>query len=89
MVCERLDITPKQTTEHFQALALQVLNMQGNQIETIAAINIPLLAQLPALTTLCFQNIDLTASNPACQSSGYQASILQHLPSLRNLDGER
>jgi Leucine-rich repeat (LRR) protein len=68
---------------------LQVLNMQDNSLKTIAAINLPLLAQLPLLATVCFQNIDLTASNPVCQSSGYKASIVQQLPALRNLDGER
>jgi hypothetical protein len=68
---------------------LQALHLQDNKLDSMTAVNLPMLCQLPQLSTLCLQNIDQSAANPVCYSSSYRDSLLQHLPGLKNLDGER
>lgn len=75
------DISSFQSLEH--------LLLQGNRIEHVDDLNLHALSQLPKLRSLYLRNFDGSEANPVCHCSGYRASVVQALPELRNLDGER
>lgn len=66
--------------------SLEHLLLQGNMIHSIDALHF---GQLPALRTLYLQNSDKSQANPVCRLPGYKRALLEMLPQLTNLDGER
>ena len=69
--------------------ALEHLQLQGNRIEGLGALNLQHIAQLRSLKALYLQNLDRTQQNGCCRQAGYKTQVLQALPGLTNLDGER
>ncbi|GBG89667.1 hypothetical protein CBR_g49520 [Chara braunii] len=66
---------------------LEYLLIQSNYVSLIDEVE--KLRGLTRLSTLYFQNIDRTQKNPICFVDNYRTRVLEVLPSLRNLDGER
>ncbi|KAG2442388.1 hypothetical protein HXX76_002474 [Chlamydomonas incerta] len=85
-------LTRLEPAQSFAGLAkLEALWLQDNKLGPgLDALGLPELgAALPALRTLCLQNIDRSAPNPVCRAEGYKHALLAALPGLCNLDGER
>ena len=67
--------------------ALQHLLVQDNMIASIE--DVQALADLPGLQSVYFQNLGGDLRNPVCRIDHYKVKVLDLLPNLRNLDGER
>lgn len=64
--------------------------VQGNALATLPSLRLPgLKAHLPGLKALYLQDCTRGRQNGCCLQQGYKAAVLQALPGLSNLDGER
>ncbi|KAF5842357.1 hypothetical protein DUNSADRAFT_7671 [Dunaliella salina] len=88
----RLDLSSNQISEVggiWHCSQLEALQLQDNRLADLRSVHLKELKELPALKALYLQNLDRTRQNECCRQPGYKAAVLQALPSLQNLDGER
>eukprot|EP00002_Diphylleia_rotans_P001798 TRINITY_DN11025_c0_g4_i1.p1 TRINITY_DN11025_c0_g4~~TRINITY_DN11025_c0_g4_i1.p1 ORF type:complete len:253 (+),score=51.85 TRINITY_DN11025_c0_g4_i1:93-851(+) len=67
--------------------SLEHLHLQDNAIQEVEEVTH--LNTLPRLHSLYLQNTGGDLANPVCSRKGYRGFVLQYLPSLIVLDGER
>ncbi|XP_029443877.1 leucine-rich repeat-containing protein 61 [Rhinatrema bivittatum] len=67
--------------------SLQSLNVAGNHISSLE--NLQSLAGLRKLETIRLRDPISNLSNPLCTSSTYRSSVLDMIPSIKVIDGER
>lgn len=70
-----------------QIPSLQHLLIQDNRISNVE--DFAPLKSLPSLQSVYFQNHGGDLANPVCRTRHYKIKVLDLLPNLRNLDGER
>jgi len=68
--------------------SLVCLSLVGNMVQSLDELR-SLAAKAPALTALHLRTPNQTNTNPVCSESSYRQSVMEWLPQLQVLDGDR